>query len=124
MDIAGNINNSTGVLEAKSGGLLDVHTVISGGSATIMAGTLEFDALSNVNVTFDNANGGYGDLILGDPERFSGQIFGFSGTAPDAVDSDEVELLNFTETGYSVQHIGGNQILTLHDAHGDIDAHV
>ena len=119
LDIAGNVNNTSGMLEATSGGLLDVQTAISGGSAIIMAGTLEFDASSSVNVNFDNSNG-YGELILGNPEHFSGQISGYSGTAPDAADSDQVELVNFTETGYSVQHIGSNQILTLLDAHGDV----
>ena len=119
LNIAGNINNSSGMLEAASGGLLDVETAIIGGAATIVAGTLEFSSSSSVNVTFDNSIG-YGELILGNPEHFSGQISGFSGTAPDAAHSDQVELLNFMETGYSVQIIGGNQILTLHDAHGDI----
>ena len=119
LNIAANINNTSGMLEAKSGGLLDVQTAISGGSAIIMGGTLEFDALSSVNVNFDNSNG-YGELILGNPEHFSGQISGFAGTAPDAADSDQVELLNFTETSFSARFIGGNQILTLHDAHGDV----
>jgi len=119
LDIVSSINNSSGLLEVNSGGQLIVEGQISGGSATIMAGTLEFDASSNVNVTFDNSKG-YGELILGNPEHFSGQISGFSGTAPDAADSDRVELLGFTETRFSVQLIHGNQILTLHDAHGDV----
>ena len=118
----GSISNA-GTLEAISGGLLDVQTAISGGNAIIMAGTLEFDGSSNVNVTFDNSldgGKGYGELILGDPEHFSGQISGFSGTAPDAADSDQVELLGFATSFYLVQFHAGNEILTLLDAHGDV----
>ena len=118
LDVVSHVDNTSGALWAVAGGKLDIESAISGGIATIQHGTLEFDASSNVNVTFDNS-GGYGLLVLGDAEHFSGQIFDFSGTAPDAGNSDEVELTNFTETSSSVQFSGGNEILTLHDANGD-----
>ena len=74
-----------------------------------------------MNVTFDNSQG-YGKLVIGDADgdvdRFSGQIFGFSGTAPDAAHSDVVEDDDFAATSYSVQFKNGDEILTLHGAHG------
>ena len=119
--VASNIDNTSGQLEATSGGTLEVETKISGGSATIQGGTLHFDEESNVNVTFDNSQG-YGKLVIGDADgdvdRFSGQIFGFSGTAPDAAHSDVVEDDDFAATSYSVQFKNGDEILTLHGAHG------
>ena len=65
-----------------------------GGSAIITGGTLVFDAQSNVNVAFDNGPGTpvYGELALGDASGFSGQISGFTGTAPDTAHSDAIDL--------------------------------
>ena len=95
-----------------------MQTAISGGSAIIMAGTLEFDASSSVNVNFDNSNG-YGELILGNPEQFPARFLDIP--APLRTPRTPTRLIGqFTETGYSVQHIGSNQILMLLDAHGDV----
>jgi hypothetical protein len=121
--IASNINNACGQLDVTSGGTLEIQSKISGGGATIQGGTLHFDEESNVNVTFDNSHG-YGKLVIGDADgdvdTFSGHIFGFSGTAPDASHSDVVELDDFAETHYSVQYKNGDEILTLRDAHGHV----
>jgi hypothetical protein len=118
LDIQSSVTN-TGTLFAGSGSKVDVGGSISGGSATIQHGTLEFDASSDVNVTFDNSLG-YGKLVLGDVRDFSGEISGFYGTAADATDSDEIDLTGFIETGYSVQVNGDDKILTLHDANGHV----
>ena len=79
-----------------------------------------------MNVTFDNSNG-YGKLIIGDGDgsndgdSYSGKIFGFSGTAPDAAHSDVVEYDEFAATWYYVQFQNGNEILTFGDAQqGDV----
>jgi hypothetical protein len=112
------VDNSSGTLEADSGGKLDVESDICGGTATIHGGTLEFDKSSNVSVTFCNGSADsptYGTLVLGDPKDFHGTITGFDGTAAGACNSDTVELKGFCETSYSVQCSGGNEILTLHD---------
>jgi hypothetical protein len=68
--------------------------VSGGGSAIIAGGTLIFDAQSNMNVTFDNGSGtpAYGELVLGHASDFSGQISGFTGTAPDTAHSDAIDL--------------------------------
>ena len=116
LDIQSYVDNACGSLLATSGGMLDVQSCISGGTATIHAATLEFGAASNVNVTFDNGSGtDYGTLVLDDATHFTGQIYGFDGTAAGACNSDTVELTGFCETSYSVQCSGGNEILTLHD---------
>ena len=116
LTIVSNVDNSGGTLLAASGGTLEVQGTINGGSATIQGGTLHFDEPSNVNVNFDNSHG-YGKLVIGDGDgdvdSFGGQISGFSGSAPNSAHSDVVELNGFTETGYSVQYINGNEILTM-----------
>jgi fibronectin-binding autotransporter adhesin len=117
LDIQSHVDNSCGALLATSGGVLDVQSCISGGTATIHGATLEFAESSNVNVTFCNGDSGhdYGTLILDDAAHFTGQIYGFNGTAAGSCNSDTVELTGFCETSYSVQCSGGNEILTLHD---------
>jgi hypothetical protein len=123
LNIASAVDNCGGTLVASSGGLLDVQSCISGGSATIAGGTLQFDAASNVNVTFCNGESGtdYGTLVLGDAAHFCGAIDGFAGTAGNACDSDTVELAGICETSYSVQCCGNNEILTI--CYGD-DQHL
>ena len=96
----GNAIVNAGLLEATNGGTLLVDDAVSGGSAIIAGGILDFAAQSNVSVTFDNGTGVpvYGELVLGDATDFSGQIAGFSGTAPDASHSDVVDLSGFAFT--------------------------
>ena len=118
----GNVINNNGVLEAMNGGTLHVDDSVQGGSAVIAGGTLEFGAASDVAVQFENGTGtpSYGELVLNDAKEFSGQISGFAGTAPDAAHSDTVDLAGFAETSYSAQTVGSNEVLTLHDANGDV----
>ncbi len=117
LDVVSHVDNSSGTLEADSGGKLDIQSAICGGTATIHGGTLEFGAASSVNVTFNNGDSGqdYGKLVLDDVTHFTGQIYGFDGTAAGSCTSDTVELKGFCETSYSVQCCNGNEILTLHD---------
>jgi hypothetical protein len=94
LDTGHTITND-GLLEATNGGTLQIDDPVSGGGSAIIAGgTLIFDAQSNVNVTFDNGVGtpAYGELVLGHASDFSGQISGFTGTAPDTTHSDAIDL--------------------------------
>ena len=119
----GAVINNDGVLEAINGGTLHIDDSVHGGSAVISGGTLEFGAASDVAVQFDNGTGhtpSYGELVLDDAKDFSGQISGFAGTAPDAAHSDTVDLAGFVESSYSVQTVGNNEVLTLHDSSGDV----
>jgi hypothetical protein len=54
-------------------------------------GTLDISTAFNATVTFA---GGIGTLVLDQPDTFSGQISGFTGTAPDAAHSDAIDLVN------------------------------
>ena len=95
LDIVSHVDNSLGALEATSGGKLDIESAICGGTATIHGATLEFDASSNVHVTFDNGSVDsptYGTLVLGDPEDFHGIISDFIGTCADSAHSDVIDL--------------------------------
>ncbi|MGC2080023.1 MAG: hypothetical protein WA728_29205, partial [Xanthobacteraceae bacterium] len=60
-------------------------------SATVATGvSLEITTPTNETVTFTGDTGG---LVLSDPEAFTGQIVGFAGTAPDAANSDTIDLV-------------------------------
>ena len=118
LDIVSHVDNACGALLATSGGVLDVQSCISGGTATIHAATLEFAAASNVNVTFDNGSVDspiYGTLVLGDPADFCGTIANFTGTCPDANHSDTIDLANFKacNTTLHATYNGDDGITTL-----------
>ena len=108
-----------GVLEAANGGVLQIEDSIHGGNAVIEGGVIEFDAASNVAVAFNNGAGGtaYGELVLADPSQFSGQISGFTGTAPDASHSDEIDLagINFNSGHFSDMYDSATGLLTVTD---------
>jgi hypothetical protein len=77
LDIKSAIDNCGGTLQVCSGGTLDAEACVTGGTASIAAGSiLEFDAAASANVTFNNANG-YGVLALGANSDFSGTIYDF-----------------------------------------------
>ena len=118
LDIVSHVDNACGSLLATSGGVLDVQSCISGGTASIHGATLEFDAASNVNVTFCNGSVDsptYGTLVLGDPAHFCGTIANFTGTCPDANHSDTIDLAGFKacNTTLHASYNGDDGITTL-----------
>ena len=118
--VADGVNNS-GILEAN-GGTLHFEASVSNsgaGSAVVAAGTLEFDAASNVNVTFNNgsASTSYGELVLKDASQFTGEIAGFAGTAPDQAHSDTIDLagINYSSASFSESYDPSTGLLTVTD---------
>ena len=84
-------------------------------SATITAGgNLDISGASNETVIFA---GSTGTLTLDQPQTFTGQISGFSGTAPDAAHSDVVDLSGFAygSTTFSETTSNGDVVLTATD---------
>lgn len=108
-----------GLLEASNGATLQVQDAITGGTAVIAGGTIEFDAASSVAVMFDNGAGGttYGVLVLIDPSHFTGDISGFAGTAADLAHSDGIDVvgINFNSSQFSDAHDSSAGVLTLSD---------
>ena len=93
--------------------------MIGSGSATISGGVLIFEAQSNMNVAFDKGAGtpSYGELVLGDPSGFSGQISGFTGTAADVSHSDAIDLggINYSSASFSETYNAATGVLTVTD---------
>ena len=88
LTLDGNYSPDTFIASSASGGadIADpppASTIVNGGS-------LDIGAPSNDTVTF---TGSTGSLILSQPESFTGQIVGFTGTAPDAAHSDAIDLI-------------------------------
>jgi large repetitive protein len=109
-----------GVLEATNGGALQIADgVIGSGSATISHGVLTFEAQSTMNVAFDSGAGtpSYGELVIGDPSGFSGQISGFTGTAADVSHSDAIDLegINYSSASFSETYNAATGVLTVTD---------
>jgi hypothetical protein len=115
----GNAIVNYGLLEATSGGTLQVQDAVIGGAALISGGTMEFDAAASVAVTFDNGASGtsYGVLILIDPSHFTGDISGFAGTAPDLAHSDGIDVvgIDFNSAQFSDAYDSSTGVLTLSD---------
>jgi hypothetical protein len=120
---------NAGLLEASNGGTLLIEDAVNGsgsGSAVIKGGTLEFDSSSHVNVVFNNgtATAAYGELVLGNPENFCGQISGFTGTGPDTNHSDSIDLkgVNFNSGHFAETFCALTGVLTVTD--GSETAHL
>jgi hypothetical protein len=93
--------------------------VTGAGSATIESGaTLELGASDSQTITFATDSG---TLKLDSPSTFTGQISGFTGTAPDAAHSDVIDLVGFDwqDTSVSASSAGGLTTLTVTDSSGD-----
>ncbi len=118
---------NAGLLEASNGGTLLIEDAVNGsgsGSAIIKGGTLEFDCSSNVNVAFNNGTGiaAYGELVLGKPENFCGQIVGFTGTGSDTAHSDSIDLkgINYNSGHFSETFCALTGVLTVTDGNQTI----
>ena len=79
-------------------------------------GELNLTIASNQTVIFSNASG-YGALVLSDPEGFTGQIVGFTGTAPDAAHSDTIDLvgINYNSAQFVETYNSSTGLLTVTD---------
>ena len=98
---------------SASSNLLTSHTFQQG--ITINAGaSLTVDTASNETVVF---TGSTGALVLNDPEGFSGQIVGFTGTAPDAAHSDTIDLvdINYNSSRFTEAYNSTTGLLTATD---------
>ena len=89
LTLVGNYSSSNWVVTNDNNGGADI--VDPPAAATIInGGNLEISAPSNETVTFTGATG---SLVLNQSESFTGQIIGFTGTAPDAAHSDTIDLV-------------------------------
>jgi hypothetical protein len=115
----GNAIVNYGLLEATNGGTLQIQDAITGGTALISGGTIEFDSAASVAVTFDNGATGtnYGVLVLADPSHFTGDISGFVGTAPDLAHSDGIDVvgIDFNSAQFADSYDNSTGVLTLSD---------
>ncbi len=114
LTLVGNYSSSTfDVTSDGSGGVYIVDPPAP--TTTIATGTtFDIDAPSNEIVTFA---GGTGSLVLNDPQGFTGQIVGFTGTAPDAAHSDTIDLvgINYNSAQFAETYNSTTGLLTVTD---------
>jgi hypothetical protein len=114
--LAGNQSGTTWTVTADGSNTgIDVYDPPAVAVATIAAGaSLDIGAPSRENVTF---TGGTGSLVLNDPENFTGQIIGFTGTAPDAAHSDTIDLvgINYDSSHFAETYNSSTGLLTVTD---------
>jgi hypothetical protein len=108
----GNYSADTFTASSASGGadIADppaVATIVNGGS-------LDIGTSSNETVTFTGATG---SLVVSEPESFTGQIIGFTGTAPDPAHSDTIDLvgINYDSPHFSEAYNASTGLLTVSD---------
>jgi large repetitive protein len=77
-------------------------------------GGVVIEAASSQNVTF---TGGTGTLDLAQPSSFTGEIAGFTGSAPDATHSDVIDLagINYNSGSFSENYNSATGVLTVSD---------
>jgi len=90
--------DNNGTIYASTGTLEITGNVSGAGNLEIANGaTLKLDGSDTNAVTFQTSehHSSYGTLVLEDPSGFTGDIFGFTGTAPDSAHSDGIDLTGF-----------------------------
>jgi hypothetical protein len=101
--------NNGGTVDVESGTLTITGNVTGNGSLEIGNGAeLELQGTSSTAVTFEGATG---TLDLTQPSSI--EIMGFTGTAPDSGDSDEIELSGAWTTQSTLTGNGGNLAVAL-----------
>jgi hypothetical protein len=117
LEVESSVNNTGGVIKVSDGGFADFEKSVTGGTAIVQGGKLEFDAASSVKVALDNCDGHYGELILGDAQDFSGTISGFNGQEserPSLLTSDEIDLRGVAVCNVCFsEDANGNAIITI-----------
>ena len=93
---------------------VDIYDPPASAATIIAGGNLDITSASNETVTF---TGGTGALVLNDPEGFTGQIVGFTGTAPDAAHSDTVDLvgIDYNSSQFTDTYNSSTSLLTVTD---------
>ncbi len=83
-------------------------------AAVASSGSSEINGASAETVAFAAATG---LLILNDPSGFTGQITGFTGTAPDAAHSDVIDLvgINYNSSSFAETYNSTTGLLTVTD---------
>ena len=109
-------SGNSGTLTATGNALYILGPLPSGGEPiTIDSGTaLVLETANSGTITF---TGGTGSLILNEPESFTGQIIGFTGTAPDAAHSDTVDLvgIDFNAAQFAETYNSATGLLSITD---------
>jgi hypothetical protein len=99
---------AVGLSASVTADAIDPPQVIGAGQSIVI------DTASNQIVTFTS---GTGELVLSDPAGFSGQIVGFTGTAPNAAHSDTIDLvnINYDSPGFTETYNSATGLLTVAD---------
>jgi hypothetical protein len=108
-------NNVTAGEAGSSAAKTIAVTVTPDPALAVGAGqSVVIDTASNQIVTFTS---GTGELVLSDPGAFSGQIVGFTGTAPNAAHSDTIDLvnINYDSPGFTETYNSATGLLTVAD---------
>ncbi|MGA2893337.1 MAG: hypothetical protein ABSE22_10730 [Xanthobacteraceae bacterium] len=113
LTLVGNYSTSTWTVTSDNNGGADIVDPPQA-STIATAGTLELNSPSGETVTFA---GGTGSLILDNPSSFTGQIVGFTGTAPDAAHSDTIDLvgINYDSPNFAESYNSSTGLLSVTD---------
>ncbi len=113
--LAGNQSGTSWTVASDAGNTgIDVYDPPAAIATIVNGASLDIAAASNEIVTFTGATGA---LILNDPASFTGQIVGFTGTAPDAAHSDTVDLvgIDYDSSGFADTYNSTTGLLTVTD---------
>jgi hypothetical protein len=114
LTLVGNYSNSTFNVTSDGNGGVNIVDPSVTTDAIAIGGTFDITTSSNAIATFV---GGTGSLVLNDPEAFNGQIVGFTGTAPNAANSDTIDLvgINYLSAHFTETYNSATGLLTVTD---------
>ncbi len=112
-DYSSTFNITFNVTSDGHGGI-DIFDPVTAAAVIAAGASLAIAAPSSETVTF---TGDTGALVLNDPDGFTGQIVGFTGTAPDAAHSDTIDLvgINYDLSSFSDSYNSTTGLLTVSD---------
>ena len=92
LEIEASVKNSgAGSLSASSGNLLEITGQVTRGTATIFGpGVINFHEASSTRVTFEP--GGFGILVLGEPQKFTGTVAGMATDSQAYIDLGNIQF--------------------------------
>jgi hypothetical protein len=114
----GNYSSTTFNVTAHQNGGIDITGSPATAATVAGGGTLELNHASSETITFQ---GGTGSLLLDQPQSFTGEIAGFTATAPEATHSDTIDLvgINYESAGFAETYNSSAGVLALTDGvHG------
>ena len=112
LTIVGSVKNS-GTLYVDDTGVMTISGAVTGGTAQLDGGNIEFGGPSSAKVVFGQSGGASSTLILDQPTEFKGTIAGMTNSAMQLIDLEDMPWTDHPSTNLETK--GKTLVLTVTD---------